>query len=92
MTVSPAAQLTTALGGSHPDEPSPAQVAAAVTPFAMLADPTRVQILWALRHGELEVATLAAEPAAPRLLLVSVCPNCGWPAWVDGTRAGRRVM
>jgi DNA-binding transcriptional ArsR family regulator len=28
--------------------------------FALLADPTRVQMLWALRNAELDVATLAA--------------------------------
>jgi len=36
-------------------------VSAAVTSFALLADPTRVRMLWALREAELDVATLAAE-------------------------------
>lgn len=48
--------------GSHPlpDEPSPEQVGAATAVFGMLADPTRLRILWALRDGEeLDVTTLA---------------------------------
>ncbi|MDN5859495.1 MAG: metalloregulator ArsR/SmtB family transcription factor [Pseudonocardia sp.] len=39
-----------------PEDP---QVAAAVDAFRMLADPTRVKILWALLQGETSVACLA---------------------------------
>src|SRR5260370_1462622 len=37
----------------------PEQVSAAVMAFTLLADPTRVRMLWALRDEELDVATLA---------------------------------
>jgi hypothetical protein len=36
------------------------QVNAAVRSFTLLADPTRVRMLWALRDEDLDVATLAA--------------------------------
>jgi DNA-binding transcriptional ArsR family regulator len=45
-----------------PDEtevPSDEQAAAAAAGFAMLADPTRLKILWLLSHGEHDVATVA---------------------------------
>ena len=45
---------------AHPDTPSDAQVEAAVSAFGMLADRTRLRILWALRDGaEADVSTLA---------------------------------
>ncbi|MGZ6869312.1 MAG: ArsR/SmtB family transcription factor, partial [Frankiaceae bacterium] len=44
----------------HPDaQPTAAQVNAAVTSFALLADPTRVRMLWELRDRECDVAGLA---------------------------------
>ena len=43
----------------HPDAPTTEQVNAAVTSFTLLADPTRVRMLWALREQDLDVATLA---------------------------------
>lgn len=39
--------------------PDEAEVSAAADAFRMLADPTRVKILWALMHGENSVACLA---------------------------------
>jgi len=48
--------------------PTDAQVAAATEAFALLADPTRLRLLWLLGSGELDVGTLArvagAAPAA----------------------------
>lgn len=49
---------TSTAAASHPDELSHAQVGAAVTSFALLADPPRVRMLWALREAELDVASL----------------------------------
>lgn len=39
--------------------PNAAQVAAAVSGFALLADATRLQLLWILGHSEYDVSTLA---------------------------------
>lgn len=50
------------------EEPTPAQVDRAVEVLTMVADPTRLRILWSLLHGEHSVNELAdhlsAKPAA----------------------------
>jgi DNA-binding transcriptional ArsR family regulator len=43
----------------HDDELLPDQVAAAVASLSMLAEPTRLRLLWALRDTELGVTALA---------------------------------
>ncbi len=47
------------------DEPSGDQVTAAVETLKLLADPTRLRILWALLHGEHSVGHLADHVGAP---------------------------
>jgi DNA-binding transcriptional ArsR family regulator len=46
--------------------PPGAQVDAAVTALRMLADPTRLRLLWLLRDGEHDVGTLAVAVGAAR--------------------------
>jgi|SRR5882757_1175323 len=47
---------------THPDTLTEAQVDAAVSAFGMLADRTRLRILWVLRDGsETDVSTLAEQ-------------------------------
>jgi DNA-binding transcriptional ArsR family regulator len=46
------------------DTPSEERVAAAVDTLKLLADPTRLRILWALLHGEHSVGRLAAHVGA----------------------------
>ncbi len=46
-------------------EPSAEDVEVVVDVFRMLADPTRVRLLWALRAGELSVADLAERVGKP---------------------------
>src|SRR5437899_2387781 len=52
----------------EPERPTNAQVEEAVDTFKLLADTTRLRILWALLHGEHSVNLLAehvgAQPAA----------------------------
>ena len=55
-------QQTTAAGNtpSRSDElPHPDQIDAATAAFAMLAEPTRLRLLWLLANGERDVGTLA---------------------------------
>ncbi len=92
MTVSPSPELSAVAGGAHPEEPSAAQVSAAVTSFAMLADPTRVRILWALRNGAMDVTTLAAAAACSPTTASQHLSKLRLASLVEGTRAGRRVM
>lgn len=44
--------------------PTSAQVAVATAAFGLLADPTRLQLVWLLRHGERTVGELAEEIGA----------------------------
>ncbi|SDO13063.1 helix-turn-helix transcriptional regulator [Geodermatophilus sp. DSM 45219] len=50
---------TPATQSGEAETPSERQVQAAAALFAMLADPTRVKLLWSLSDGELDVTTLA---------------------------------
>jgi DNA-binding transcriptional ArsR family regulator len=78
--------------GRHPDEPTSAQVDAAVVSFAMLADPTRVRILWALRTGTSDVATLAAAAGCRPTVASQHLSKLRLAGLVQGTRNGRQVF
>lgn len=45
--------------GPAPETPTDPQAEAAAATFAMLADPTRLKLLWLLGHGRYDVTTLA---------------------------------
>lgn len=76
---------------AHPDEPSEAQVRSAVTSFALLADPTRLRILWALRDGEADVGTLAAAAGCRPTVASQHLSKLRFAGLVEGTRDGRHV-
>ncbi len=79
--------------GSHPiDQPTVEQVAAAVTSFALLADPTRVRILWALRRDGADVATLAAIAGCRATAASQHLSKLRLAGLVHGDRQGRRVV
>lgn len=82
---------TEALAG-HPAAPSGEQVAAAVTAFALLADPTRVRMLWALRDAELDVSSLAAVAGCRPTVASQHLSKLRFAGLVEGTRAGQRVV
>ena len=77
---------------THGTEPSAAQVSAAVMSFALLADPTRVRILWALRDNESDVATLAAAAGCRPTVASQHLSKLRFAGLVEGTRDGRRVV
>jgi DNA-binding transcriptional ArsR family regulator len=77
---------------AHPAEPSDEQVSAAVTAFALLADPTRVRILWALQAGEHDVAGLAAIAGCRPTVASQHLSKLRFAGLVEGTRAGQRVV
>lgn len=83
--------LTPASGGPHPAEPSGGQVEAAVASFAMLADPTRVRLLWALRDGERDVSSLAAAAGASPNTASQHLAKLRLAGLVATRRHGRRV-
>lgn len=81
-----------AAGRAHSVEPSDAQVSAAVMSFALLADPTRVRMLWTLREGESDVATLAATAGCRPTVASQHLSKLRFAGLVEGTRDGRRVV
>lgn len=67
-------------------------MSAAVTSFALLADPTRVRILWALREAELDVATLAGIAGCRPTVASQHLSKMRFAGLVEGTRHGQRVV
>ena len=88
----PVARDPQPIGSGHPEQPSTAQVAAAVVSFAMLADPTRLRILWALRQGEADVATLAAAAGCRPTVASQHLSKLRLAGLVEGTRDARRIV
>jgi DNA-binding transcriptional ArsR family regulator len=76
----------------HPDELTANQVAVAVQSFALLADPTRVRMLWALRDGELDVTSLAAVAGCRPTVASQHLSKLRFAGLVEGNRRGQRVM
>lgn len=74
------------------EQPTTAQVSAAVTSFALLADPTRVRILWALREHEADVATLAALAQCRATAASQHLAKLRLAGLVQGDRRGRHVI
>ena len=68
------------------------QVAAAVMSFALLADPTRVRMLWALREAELDVASLAAIAGCRPTVASQHLSKLRFAGLVEGQRHGQRVV
>ena len=77
---------------SHPDQLTPEQISAAVMSFALLADPTRVQMLWALRKAELDVASLAAVAGCRPTVASQHLSKLRFAGLVEGQRHGQRVV
>ena len=77
---------------THGDTLTPEQVTAAVTSFALLADPTRVRMLWALRDAELDVATLAGVADCRPTVASQHLSKLRFAGLVEGQRQGQRVV
>ena len=76
----------------HPDLLTEGQVAAAVMSFALLADPTRVRMLWALREAELDVASLATIAGCRPTVASQHLSKLRFAGLVEGQRHGQRVV
>jgi DNA-binding transcriptional ArsR family regulator len=87
-----AARPKTPAPAQHPDALTDEQVAAAVTSFALLADPTRVRMLWALRQAQLDVASLAAIASCRPTVASQHLSKLRFAGLVDGQRHGQRVV
>ena len=57
------------------------QLDAATETLKLLADPTRLQIVWALLHGEHSVNELADHVGAAPAVVARTSPSCAPPTW-----------
>ena len=94
VTPSPArnARAHKAASPGHPADLTTEQVGAAVMSFALLADPTRVRMLWALRDSELDVSSLAAIAECRPTVASQHLSKLRFAGLVDGQRQGQRVV
>ncbi len=76
----------------HPHRLAAAQVDAAVLSFALLADPTRVRMLWALRDDDLDVASLAEVAGCRPTVASQHLSKLRLAGLVVGSRNGRRIV
>lgn len=76
----------------HPDVLDDARVQAAVMSFALLADPTRVRLLWALRESEADVSSLAETAGCRPTVASQHLSKLRFAGLVEGRRDGRRVV
>jgi DNA-binding transcriptional ArsR family regulator len=72
--------------------PTGEQVDATVTVLRMLADPTRLRLLWLLRSEERDVGTLAAMVGAARPAVSQHLAKLLLAGLVSSRREGRRVL
>jgi DNA-binding transcriptional ArsR family regulator len=71
---------------------TPEQVNAAVLSFTLLADPTRVRMLWGLREHDLDVATLAGIAECRPTVASQHLSKLRFAGLVEATRDGRRMI
>lgn len=72
--------------------PTEEQVRTAVTAFAMLAEPTRLRLLWLVSAEELDVSSLAARTGVSVASASAHLAKLRLAGLVRTTRAGRRVL
>jgi DNA-binding transcriptional ArsR family regulator len=72
--------------------PTSAQIEAAVTALRMLADPTRLRVLWLLGTGEYDVGSLAAAVGAARPSVSQHLAKLKLAGLVTMRRDGRRAV
>lgn len=72
--------------------PSEQQVRAAVTSFSMLAEPTRLRLLWLVSAEELDVSSLAARLEATVSVVSAHLAKLRLAGLVDTRKAGRHVL
>jgi DNA-binding transcriptional ArsR family regulator len=76
----------------HSDTLDDTRVNSAVMSFALLADPTRVRLLWALRNSDADVTTLAQIAGCRPTVASQHLSKLRFAGLVEGRRDGRRVV
>lgn len=77
---------------AHRVSPDPARLDAATGIFQMLADPTRLRILWLLTHGEADVTALVEACGVSRTAVSQHLAKLRFTGLVDTRREGRRIV
>jgi DNA-binding transcriptional ArsR family regulator len=77
---------------SHPEVPTGAQVTAAVRAFTLLADATRVRLLWAIRENGLDVTSLSRAAGCSPTVASQHLAKLRFAGLVEGERDGRRIV
>ncbi|HLS76484.1 MAG TPA: metalloregulator ArsR/SmtB family transcription factor [Nocardia sp.] len=77
---------------AHPVSPDARRLDAATGIFQMLADPTRLHLLWLLTHGEADVTALVEACGASRTAVSQHLAKLRFTGLVDTRREGRRVI
>jgi len=72
--------------------PTDAQVRVAVTAFSMLAEPTRLRLLWLASAEELDVSTLAVRIDSSVPIVSAHLAKLRLAGLVDTRKAGRHVL
>jgi len=72
--------------------PSEGQVRAAVTAFAMLAEPTRLRLLWLVSSRELDVTSLAARLSTSVSIVSAHLAKLRLAGLVETRKDGRHVL
>jgi DNA-binding transcriptional ArsR family regulator len=86
------ARDNTATAAAAQQPPTSAQVEAAVTALRMLADPTRLRVLWLLSTGEFDVGSLTAAVGAARPSVSQHLAKLKLAGLVTMRRDGRRAV
>ena len=79
-------------GPARPGLPPAEQVRAAVAAFSMLAEPTRLRILWLVASDELDVSSLAALVGSSPSATSQHLAKLRLAGLVDTTKRGRHVL
>lgn len=89
LTALPAAEFASL---THPAAPDQARLEAATATFRMLADPTRLHILWILAEAEADVTALTEACGASRTAVSQHLAKLRFTGLVDTRRDGRRII
>ena len=81
-----------AVASAHSDELTDEQVSAAALAFSLLADATRVRMLWALRDGERDVSSLAIAAGCRPTVASQHLSKLRLAGLVEGNRRGGRQV
>ncbi len=76
----------------HPGPPDAARLGSGAATFRMLADPTRLHLLWLLTHGPSDVGTLVARTAVSRTSVSQHLAKLRLAGLVSTHRESRRII